>query len=459
MVKSYVIDTNVLLQDPNAILGFEENDVIIPSTVLGELDNKKRADGDLGYNARECIRLIEGLRTDGNLVKGIDLPNGGRLFIEPDGIDQENLPNGFDISKADNKIISTCVYLKKKHPKRSIILVSNDLAMRISASVVLKPENVESYRNTHVQKQNYAGVIDLDVASELIDSLYKEPSIDSRALDDYIVDGQPELTENAFITLHCGSQSVLTVNRLGRLEKVSGKRLFGGVKALNTMQSYAIWALTAPASEVPLVIMEGPAGTAKTYLSLAAGLTCTYTDQNPEKCEYYKMLISRPNSIAGDPGFGYLPGNLEEKMEPLLLPYYDNLTALFRGQGRSDEIGYSEIQTSIDDLFESGVVELCALSFIRGRSLQKCYLICDEAQNATRTLIRDVITRAGEGTKIVICGDPDQCDNPVLDSRSNGLVYAAECFRNSPLAAIVRFSEEHSVRSRLAKEAIRRMTV
>ncbi|MGI6736088.1 MAG: PhoH family protein [Anaerovoracaceae bacterium] len=457
MVKSYVIDTNVLLQDPNAILGFEENNVILTSTVLEELDSKKTAEGELGRNARECIRLIESLRTDGSLVKGVRLPTGGRLFIEPDGIDPENLPNGFDIAKADNKIISTCVYLKQQHPKRPLILVSNDLAMRIRASVILKPKNVENYRNTIVTKTSGVGALEVEVTQDLIDALYREGSLDGETLADFAPDAK--LYENTFVTLRSGSQSTLSVCRGGRLQPIPEKRLFGGVKALNSMQSYAIWALTAPASEVPLVILEGPAGTAKTYLSLAAGLTCTYTDQNPQNCEYYKMLISRPNSISGDPGFGYLPGDLDEKMEPLLLPYYDNLKSLFRGQGGGEDIGFSEIRTRIDDLFESGVIELCALSYIRGRSLEKSYLICDEAQNATRSLIRDVITRAGKGTKIVISGDPNQCDNPQLDSRSNGLVYAAECFRRSPLAAIVRFSEEHSVRSNLAREAIKCMPV
>jgi PhoH-like ATPase len=457
MVKRYVIDTNVLLQDPTAILGFEENDVILTSTVLEELDSKKTAEGEVGYNARECVRLIESLRTGGSLVKGIKLPTGGRLFIEPDGIDPENLPNGFDIAKADNRIISACVSMKHAHPRRPLILVSNDLAMRIRASVILGPESVENYRNTAVSKTNYAGAFDAEVPGEVIDALYRDGEADNEIIADREIYG--ELFENAFVTLHSGSQSILSVNRGGKLIKIPEKRLFGGVRAVNQMQSYAIWALTAPAEEVPLVILEGPAGTAKTYLSLASGLTCTYTSQDPRECEYYKMLISRPNSIAGDPGFGYLPGDLDEKMEPLLLPYYDNLKSLFRGQGNAGDIGASEIRNHIDYLFASGVIELCALSYIRGRSLEKCYLICDEAQNATRSLIRDVITRAGKGTKIVICGDPDQCDNPQLDSRSNGLVYAAECFHGSPLAAVVRFSEENSVRSTLAKEALRRMAL
>ena len=231
--------------------------------------------------------------------------------------------------------------------------------------------------------------------------------------------------------------------------------VFGKTKGLNAMQNYAIWALTQPADEIPLVIMEGPAGTAKTYLSLAAGLEKTYTDQNRNKCKYYKMMISRPNSEAGDAGFGYLPGDVDDKMGPLLAPYYDNLERLIKNN--DSDLQPSDIKFRIDDLFESKVIECCALSYIRGRSISDAYMICDESQNATKKLIKDVITRAGEHTKIVLCGDPDQCDNPRLDSRSNGLVHAAKAYKGNSLACIIKFDSKLSVRSPLAKSGIELM--
>lgn len=440
MRKNYVLDTNVLLEDPDAIFGFEDNNVILTSTVLEELDSKKTEQGETGYHARECIRRIESLRQQGSLLDGIPLPDGGTLTVEPDGIDQNNLPNGYDIAKNDSKIISACVSLKKQKAKEPVILVSSDLAMRIKASVVLSPSGVENYRNTVVRPQEKPKDQVLEVSDDLITRLYEEGSAEDTVLDQ-------ELEENAFLTLTCTTESVLAVHRKGKLFRIREQSLFGNVRPMNAMQAYAVWALMAPAEEVPLVILEGPAGTAKTYLSLAAGLTCTHLHQ-----DYYKMLISRPNTTAADPGFGFLPGDLDDKMKPLLLPYYDNLEVLFRSQEDS-----GKVQKKIASLFDSGIISLCPLSYIRGRSLMKSYLICDEAQNASRSLIRDVITRAGSGTKIILAGDPDQCDNPLLDSRSNGLVYAEECFRNTSMAAMVRFREEHSVRSPLAREAVRRM--
>ena len=448
MTKRYVLDTNILLQDPSSLYGFSDNDVILTSTTLQELDNKKTAKGELGYNAREAIRLIEEARADGDLLRGVKMKNGGTLFVEPDGVDAGRLPNGFSIDKADNKIISTCRYLQEQTPKEKVILVSNDIAMRISASVILGADRVQHYKNRIVEQNTFTGHIDMDVAPEVIDKLYKDQKWagkKTKAKKQWN-DG---LTENLFITLHAGQQSALSVYQKGELHLIKSKTVFGGVRPLNAMQTYALWALTNP--DIPLVILIGPAGTAKTFLSLAAGLECTYTSQKASDRQYQKILVSRPNAEAGDPGFGYLPGTLKEKMGPLLLPYYDNLETLFASESRDNT------KMQVEDLFASGVIELCALSFIRGRSLTNSYVICDDAQNATRLLIRDVVTRAGQGSKIVLAGDPNQCDNMYLDSKSNGLVFAAECFKDSPYAAIINFGEAQSVRSPLAKEALGRM--
>jgi len=221
------------------------------------------------------------------------------------------------------------------------------------------------------------------------------------------------------------------------------------------MQSYAMWALSAPADEIPLVVLSGPAGTAKTFLSLAAGLDKTYVSHRNNDGDYSRIIISRP-SAGGFNEMGFLPGDMKHKLDPLLSPYYDNMQILLSGSGK-DKGDPDTVRMQMEEMFDRGIVEILALSFIRGRSLMDTYLICDEAQNASKSLIRDVITRAGKGTKIVVCGDPNQIDQPTLDRRNNGLVYAMEKMKGSPLAAIVKFDAEQSVRSELAKEAVKRM--
>ena len=457
MKKRYVLDTNILLQDPTALFGFSDNDVILPSTVIQELDENKNTRGEAGHHAREAIRMIEEARFGGDLTKGVKLSSGGVLYVEPNGVRSEYLPNGFPISTPDNRIIACCVYLTHKYPDdpSPVILVSNDVAMRINASIILGPAYVQEYKNLVVnQDHSFTGYTILDVPYEAITSIYQNGEWAGKAMADG-TQWNAELTENLFVTAHAidpegNEKTALTVYQHGMLRRIDEKKtLFGGVTHKNSLQRYAIWALTNP--EIPLVILSGPAGTAKTFLSLAAGLEQTYTSQRARDRLYQKILISRPNAEAGDPGFGYLPGSLHEKMTPLLLPFYDNLENLL---SRNDE---EMTRTQIDDLFASGVIEMCALSYIRGRSLTKSYLICDEAQNASQLLIRDIITRAGQGTKIILAGDPEQCDSLNLDSHNNGLVYAMERFRDDPLAAIIRFSDEQSVRSPLAKDALSRM--
>lgn len=208
-----------------------------------------------------------------------------------------------------------------------------------------------------------------------------------------------------------------------------------------------------PVEKIPFVILKGPAGTAKTFLSLAAGLDQTYDD--PRHSRYDSILISR-NNVMADEDFGYLPGELRDKMNPLLAPFFDNLESLLRKDSGEDK---SNISMQIDDMIETGVIEICALAYMRGRSITNKFLIVDETQNATRSQIRDIITRAGAGCKVVICGDPEQIDAHNLDKLNNGLVFASEKMKGSPLCAQVTFNENESVRSELAKEAIKRLAL
>ena len=447
MIKNYILDTNVLLQNPHCIFEFGDNRIWISGTTLQELDHLKTVGGETGFNAREVCRILDEMRLKGSLLDGIKLDNSGTLLVEPDGVSAKYLPEGFSLDVPDNRIISTCLYLNSSRCKESpVILLTNDISMRVNASIC--GLNVEGVKNDKVKKTNYTGHTDLDVPAELIDELYANGKADAS-------DFKADLLENEFVTLHAGTQSGLSIFRGGNFNVVKEQRLFGGVRPLNRMQTYAIHALMAPVEEIPLVILSGPAGTAKTFLSLAAGLTQTYIGQGKQtNDEFRKMMISRPNAGSSDPGFGFLPGHLDEKMAPLLASYYDNLEELIRNKsGRAENP--QDIRNEVDDLFEAGIIEIIPLSYIRGRSISNSYIICDEAENATKNLIRDVVTRAGRGSKVIVTGDERQCDVPGLDEYNNGLIYLSEKMKGSSLCAIVRFTETNCVRSSLAETASR----
>ena len=452
MIKTFVLDTNILMSSPEAMThGFEDNNVVITCTTLQELDAHKNDVGERGYAARKCCRILDELRMKGDLIGGVDIPSGGKLSVVADVINKTSMPAAFSTDKPDNRIISTCIALKDSRWARGenepVILVTNDISLRVNASVC--GVDVQSYRNDIIEPSDYTGHVEIETEPWIINRMYEgETGIDASLVGSGFV-------ENEFVTLKGMQASALCIYRGGMIEKIKERRTFGNVKPRNSMQHYMLYALMAPVEEIPLVIITGPAGTAKTFLSLAAGLTDTYTGMGKRTERYNKVLISKPNVEARDNrGFGFLPGGLEEKMEPLLKSYYDNIEYLLRGEGKEEK---EQISMQIEDMFETEAIEVCPLSYIRGRSLQNTFLICDEAQNASKRLIMDVITRAGDGTKVVICGDPFQVDNPTLDRKNNGLIFAAETMAGSKYAAILDVPEKYSTRSALAKEALIRM--
>ena len=450
MVKNYLLDTNILLDNANSIYGFEDNNVWICGTTIQEIDAKKSAPGEIGFNAREVGRILDELRTQGNLVAGVELPNKGHLIIEPDGVNRENLPNGFSLDVPDNRIISSCVYLNKNRCKGSeIILLSNDALMRINATIC--GVQAQAVRNDRVEDTEYTGRRVIETSSDIIDALYKEKHISK----DYLDNDEDPIKRNEFLTLKCGSQSALAVYYHGMVELIDDKelKLFGGVKPKNEQQKFFVWALTRGAENIPLVVVKAPAGCGKTFLSLAAGLAQTRFEQE-ESGDYRKILLAKPNTETSDPSYGYLPGDLDEKMTPVLAPYFDNLESLLTAK---DKEVNSQVKVQIDDLFASGTLEACPLSYIRGRSLIGSYMIADECQNANRTLIRDIITRTGHGSFCLIQGDPAQIDNPRLDKYTSGLAYAYDKWIDSDVAVVLTMDETASVRSKLAKEALKRM--
>lgn len=457
MVKAYILDTNILLDSPRAIFGFDDNTVIITGTTLQELDSKKTAPGELGFNARETCRIIEKLRLKGDLTTGVPMDNAG-VFKVILNAGQWHMPSGYSEDKPDNQIINTVLDIKKNqgHMFNQVILVTNDTSMRINASVCAAAcgfsDFVESYRNDHVSSaEMYTGKRELQVSKEAIDYIYKNKMLPPEAIFRGDI---PEPVENEFFILQSDQSSALAVYRNHALKLIDTKTLHPcHVQPKNASQTFALWALMQPVEEIPFVILKGPAGTAKTFLSLAAGLDQTYDSKTHRS--YDSVLISR-NNVMADADFGYLPGELEDKMNPLLAPFFDNLESLLRGNSDEDR---ECISRQIEDMIDSGVIEICALAYMRGRSITNKFLIVDETQNATRSQIRDIITRAGAGCKIVICGDPEQIDAHNLDKLNNGLVFASEKMKGSPVCAQISFTEEESVRSELAKEAIKRLTL
>ena len=457
MVKAYILDTNILLDSPRAIFGFDDNTVIITGTTLQELDSKKTAPGELGFNARETCRIIEKLRLKGDLTAGVPMDNAG-VFKVILNAGQWHMPSGYSEDKPDNQIINTVLDIKKNqgHMFNQVILVTNDTSMRINASVCAAAcgfsDFVESYRNDHVSSaEMYTGKRELQVSKEAIDYIYKNKMLPPEAIFRGDI---PEPVENEFFILQSDQSSALAVYRNHELKLIDTKTLHPcHVQPKNASQTFALWALMQPVEEIPCVILKGPAGTAKTFLSLAAGLDQTYDSKTHRS--YDSVLISR-NNVMADADFGYLPGELEDKMNPLLAPFFDNLESLVRGNSDEDR---ECISRQIEDMIDSGVIEICALAYMRGRSITNKFLIVDETQNATRSQIRDIITRAGAGCKIVICGDPEQIDAHNLDKLNNGLVFASEKMKGSPVCAQISFTEEESVRSELAKEAIKRLTL
>lgn len=462
MVKNYLLDTNILMSNANAIFGFEDNNIYLCGTVLQELDKHKEDKDERGYNAREAIRIIKNLIKDAlegkskaerlEIIRetGIDLPGGGKLFFEPDGVSIDNLPKGYSLDRGDNRIISSCVHMNNNYLRdNKVTLLTNDGSCYINSLVC--GVNADDIKNEQVKNIGYSGHLDLKIEEwQLIDRIYAEGILDPLEIKEVNELDYP-LIENQFVTVSSGNKAVLTVYQKGLLHRINDMTLTSGIKPLNKMQHYAVWALTNP--NIPLVILEGPAGTAKTFLSLACGLDQLDAGDHKQEEPYGRILISRPNNKTTDADFGYLPGDLEEKMGPLIASYMDNLEEIL-GDKNTPIV---ETRNVIEDMMYNRLIELCPLYSIRGRSIHNAYLICDEAQNATKNLIRDVVTRAGRNTKIVVAGDPRQIDNTILDKRNNGLVYLKDCMKGSPNCAILRFENENCVRSVLAEDAINRM--
>lgn len=474
MVKNYVIDTNILLDYPDAMFGFgDENNVIITSTVIKELDTHKSRHDIVGANVRKVIRTLDELGNKGDLLKGIPLPNGGTLKIEPDGINRAYLPenSAFDVSVPDVQIISSCLYIAyyknsnvtfdpltdDVQPDPNVILVTNDANMRLMAKCC--KVKAQPYNNSIIEVSDYKGYIDINVPDKIISALYSDGKVNLDDVMKFIPEDEKMVYPNEFITMHGIENpqgSALSVYRHDRIELIDPSQNAGWVRPKNVLQSYALWALQQPVNEIPLVILAGPAGTAKTFLSIAVGIEKILGSQKNSECEYEKIILARPmaNSFKE---IGALPGDIDQKLAELHASFNDAIAAYYRREG--NDITDVEINAQVNDLYSSGKIENCALSFIRGRSIPYSYIICDECQNSTKTLVRDVVTRAALGSRCILSGDAQQIDLPYVDKNTNGLTFAIESMKGSPKMAYIQFTEDQAVRSELATEAIKRMKI
>ena len=457
MIKTYVLDTNVLIQAPDALRCFEDNQVVLPLAVLEELDNLKKAEGERGANARAAIRLLERLRGAGDLTKGVELENGGSLRVEKNFIDVK-LPEDLPEDRMDNRILKICLGLSQTE-ERQVVLVTKDILLRIKAQMIgIRAEDFTS-EQVREDTDQYRGRTDVFVSEENFRE-FKKKGIPLKEV--YRVDGEgrklnPEFFENEFVILH--NEMSPDKTQLGRVENEKIRKLEYkksrpyGINPRNAGQYFLQEALMQPAEKAPLVIVKGMAGTSKTFYALAVGLEKLL---NHPTGEYRRILICRPNAQFDD-DIGFLPGDEKEKISPLLRPIMDNLEQLIDSDEESRYEDERELQGKIDEIFERGLIQAEALNFIRGRSIVKTYLIIDEAQNMTPRQAKRIITRAGKDTKVILLGDPNQIDRPFLDERTNGLSYASEHMKGSPLCWQVSMKASECERSKLAMDAVQRM--
>ncbi len=416
--KTFILDTNVILFDPQALFKFGENEVIIPITVVEEIDRFKKDMNENGRNARQFSRMMDELRVKGHLADGVEINKSGRLRVELYHRTEE-VPGELAADKADNRILSIAYVHMKKLGTANVTFITKDTNLRIYADALgIHSEDYESSKVTI--EELYSGVGVFEVPSEAIETFYSEKKL---PLDD------KNTYPNQFIILR--DQINPSHSAIGRYDLRSGCvvpliRSAEGVWGLhpkNVEQSFALDLLLN--EDVQLVSLVGKAGTGKTLLAIAAGLQKTL-----DEGRYQRLLVSRPIFPMGK-DVGYLPGDLEQKLNPWMQPIFDNIEFLMGGTENRARRGTVR---GIQELISQGMLNIEPLTYIRGRSIPNQYLIVDEAQNLTPHEIKTILTRAGENTKVVLTGDCFQIDNPYVDSASNGLSHVVERMKSEEIS-------------------------
>lgn len=448
--KAFILDTNVLLFDPLAFGRLGANDIIIPIVVIEEIDRFKREMSENGRHARQFTRLIDDMRKDGELSKGVKLPNGAVLSVELGGGDMP-LPSELGMDKADNKILGLALQLKKESPRRAIHLLTKDANLRIKSDALgiiaedYEPSNVEP-------DQLYNGSSTLKVDPSIVDEFYANKRVPfSERLFEHDKEAPKMFYPNQYLILKDYANPTHTA--MGRYSKeleaivplVKPPEGLWGVFPKNAEQAFAVDALLN--DEIKLVSLLGKAGTGKTLFAIAAGLVKTV-----DEGVYQRLLVSRPVFPLGK-DIGFLPGTVEEKLNPWMQPIYDNIDFLF-GNSAANRTRRAAGKGA-QELMNQGMLQIEPLTYIRGRTIPQQYLIVDESQNLSPHEIKTIITRAGDDTKIVLTGDSFQIDNPYVDSANNGLVYLVDRFKSESISAHVTFSKgERSKLSELASNLL-----
>jgi len=460
-MKYYVLDTNVLLHSPNALFAFDEHFVILPEVVLEELDRFKSESTDRGANSRQVSRIIDSLLGTGNLLEGVPINDyGGVLKIETNHLNTR-MPEHWDHAKADNRILQVCKGLSES--ELNVILVSRDTNLRVKATIL--NIQAEDFRNDKVPTvdEQYSGRAIVYAPSHTIDYFHLDVSHCISPSSLYSFDPctsalrPAELSTNQFLLIRSTDNDKHTA--LGRFD---GRNIVHlryhkhspfGIAPRNIGQIFMQECLMMSATEAPLVIIKGPAGTAKTFYSLAIGL---HKSMECRPSDYHHILICRPN-VPMDEDIGFLPGSEVEKVSPFMRGIRDNLFTLMNSNTIESSKELAQAEDTVQMLFDKRIIQTEALAFQRGRSLQNYWMILDEMQNSTPRQAKGVITRPGLGTKIILICDPAQIDHPYLDSRSNGLVYASEKMRGSKLCFQITLQHDECERSPLAAEAAVRL--
>ena len=437
--KLFVLDTNVLLHDFRSIFKFEENDIVLPIVVLEELDKFKKGNDLINFHAREFTRIIDELSGDDFFIEGVSLGEGlGRLFIETGKAFSKELQESFPENISDHRILAIADFLKNKHKDRQVIIVTKDINLRVKAKAI--GINAEDYKHdqvNNIESLHQEIIILENVSKELINRLYEHPEGISLETSDLDIIPHP----NQYFILKNGSSSALAhYNPFSKcLERVLKTSAYG-IEPRNAEQTFSIDALLRP--DVLLVTLTGKAGTGKTLLALAAALQ--------QRKNFQQIFLARPIVALSNKELGYLPGDAKEKIGPYMQPLFDNLNVI-KHNFKPQSPEFSKIKEMLDS--EKLLIE--PLAYIRGRSLSKIFFIIDEAQNLTPHEIKTIITRAGEGTKIVFTGDIEQIDSPYLDAKSNGLTYLATKMKGQDIFAHVNLVKgERSYLAELASDLL-----
>ena len=426
MKKFYILDTNVLIHDPLSFTKFEDNTVVIPISVIEELDTFKSAGDERGKSARIVSRKLDEHRTKGKLNVGVKMDGGGTLIVDLDHV--QVLPKEFKLLEMDNRILNTAYWYELK--KKNGTLVTKDINLRLKAEAV--GLTAEDYEAGKVKVDElYPGIVDIDTTSAVVDKFYKDHVIDSPDKD---------LSPNEFVVLH--SKEDPKKSAMGRVDPNDTTKLRAlgaepspwGIRPINKEQRCAMELLLD--DSVKLVTLIGAAGTGKTLVTLVCGL-----QKAVEESVYRKLIVCRPIVPVGK-DIGFIPGTKEEKLSTWMGAIYDNLEFVMdkrHPEGAIEKFEY---------LLQNEKIEIASVTHIRGRSLPKQYMIVDDAQNLTPHEIKTILSRAGEGTKVVVTGDPYQIDNPYLDVASNGLTYIVDRMRGQKLYGHLTFTKTE--RSQLA---------